>query len=173
MKTAFQYIRISDEDQSNFSISGQQMINKEYAKRNNIIILKTFVDEGYSAKDFNRPAWKDLEKELTKSRVDFLIVWKYDRLIRNAVEGLVFVKNLEEKLKITLVSVMENSSIDVHDPYFFKHRYDIFGDAELERRKISDRTRMGIWSGKSQGLYLGRAPYGYNKSPVFLTSGKR
>ena len=164
MKTAFEYVRISDEDQSRFSISGQGLINQEYALRNNIKIVKSFVDDGYSAKDFNRPAWRELEAELTKNKVDYLIVWKYDRLIRNAVEGLVFVEKLEKKLNITLLSVMENYAIDPQDPYFFKQRADIFIDADFERRRISDRTRMGQWSGKSQGRYLGPAPYGYVNS---------
>jgi len=161
MKKAFAYLRISNDDQSKFSISGQLLCIEEYCKRNNITLIKIFTDDGYSAKDFNRPAWKDLQSVLKKNTVDFVIVWKYDRLIRNAVEGLVFVEHLENKLNTVLVSVMENYSIDPSDPYFFKHRADMFVDAEFERRRISDRTKMGLWSGKSQGRYLRKAPYGY------------
>lgn len=161
MKKAFAYLRISDDDQSKFSISGQLLCIEEYCKRSNISIVKVFTDDGYSAKDFNRPAWKEMQSMIKKDTVDFVIVWKYDRLIRNAVEGLVFVEHLENKLDTILVSVMENYAIDPTDPYFFKLRADMFVDAEFERRRISDRTRMGIWSGKSQGRYLSRAPYGY------------
>lgn len=161
MKKAFVYLRISDDDQSKFSISGQWLIIEEYCKRNNITIAKQFTDDGYSAKDFNRPAWKELESLLKRNTVDFVIVWKYDRLIRNAAQGLAFVEHLESKLNTTLVSAMENYGIDPSDPYFFKIRADMFVDAEFERRRIADRTKMGLWSGKSQGRYLGKAPYGY------------
>ncbi len=161
MKTAFQYIRKSNEDQSNFSISGQQLINEEWARKNNIQIIGTYIDDGYSAKDFNRPDWKRLALDLPKSKVDYLIIMKYDRLIRNVIEGLTFVEKLEQKWNITLLSVMENYSIDIHDPYFFKHRADMFVDADFERRRISDRSRFGIWSAKTQGRFLGRAPFGY------------
>jgi site-specific DNA recombinase len=161
MKTAFQYIRKSNEDQSNFSISGQQTIIEEWAKRRDIKIIRTFIDDGYSAKDFNRPQWKELESVIRKSKVDYLLVMKYDRLIRNVIEGLSFVEKLEQKWKITLISVLENYSIDIHDPYFFKHRADMFVDADFERRRISDRTKFGIWSGRLQGRFLGKAPYGY------------
>lgn len=161
MKRAFAYLRISDDDQSRFSIPGQLLIIQEYCKRNNILLVRIFTDDGYSAKDFNRPAWKEMQSILKRNTVDFIIVWKYDRLIRNAVEGLVFVEHLENKLNTVLVSVMENYSIDPSDPYYFKNRADMFVDAEFERRKISDRTKMGLWSGKSEGRYLRKAPYGY------------
>jgi site-specific DNA recombinase len=161
MKKAFAYLRISNDDQSRFSISGQLLCIEEYCKRNNISILKVFTDDGYSAKDFNRPAWKEMQSLIKKNTVNFVIVWKYDRLIRNAVEGLVFVEHLEKKLNTILVSVMENYAMDPTDPYFFKLRADMFVDAEFERRRISDRTKMGLWSGKSQGRYLRKAPYGY------------
>lgn len=164
MKTAFQYIRISDEDQSNFSISGQQLVNEQFAKRNNIRIVKTFIDDGYSAKNFNRPQWQQMEKELTKNKVDYLIVWKYDRFIRNTLEGLIFIERLEDKLNIRLLSVLENYGIDPADPYFKKQRAEMLVDAEFERNKISDRTKMGQWSGRCQGRFFGIAPYGYTNS---------
>ena len=68
MKTAYQYIRISDEDQSNFSLSGQEKMNRDYGAKHGIEVVKTFIDDGYSAKNFNRPKWKELEKELAKNK---------------------------------------------------------------------------------------------------------
>lgn len=166
MKVAWDYIRISDDDQSHFSIDGQKKMNLDFAFRHNLKIERTFVDEGYSAKDFNRPDWKKLEKELSQNRkkVDYLIVWKYDRLIRNAAEGLNFIEKLEKKWNIVLLSVMENFGIDPNSPYFFKHRADLLVSAEFERRLISDRTKMGNWSAKDSGRFIGRASIGYSNA---------
>lgn len=163
MDLAFDYLRISDDDQSRFSIPGQQKMNLDYAERHKIQIVKTFIDDGYSAKDFNRPDWRKLEKELekNKNKIKYLIVWKYDRLIRNAAEGLAFIEKLERKWNITLISVMENMGIDPNSPYFFKQRADLLVSAEFERRVISDRTKMGNWSAKDSGRYIGRASIGY------------
>lgn len=163
MKIALEYRRISNEDQSNFSLSGQDKINREYAEKHNIKIIKTYIDDGYSAKNFDRPDWRKLEADLSKNRgtIDYLIVSKYDRLIRNAAEGLAFIEKLEEKWNIKLLSVMENFFIDPHSPFFFKMRADMLVNAEFERRVISDRSRFGLWSAKSQGRFIGRAPLGY------------
>lgn len=166
MKTAYQYIRISDEDQSNFSISGQQKLNEEFADRLGIRMIEAFIDDGYSAKDFNRPSWKRLEAALAKNknRIDYLIVSKYDRLVRNAAEALTFMDKLEKKWNIKLLSVQENFSIDPDSPFFFKIRADMFVNAEFERRVIADRTKFGLWAAKSQGRFIGVAPMGYKNS---------
>lgn len=164
MKTAYTYVRISKEDQSNWSISGQHNMNADYAAKHDIRIVHSFTDDGYSSKDFNRPAWKELESALSKNRnkIDYLIVAKHDRVIRNAAEGLAFIERLENKWNIRLISVMENFFIDPHSPFFFKMRADMLVQAEFERRMISDRSCFGQYSARSQGRFLGRAPFGYD-----------
>ena len=166
MKKAYQYIRISEEDQSNFSLSGQEKMNNDFAEKHTIEVVEKFIDDGYSAKNFDRPNWKALEKALSqnKNKIDYLIVTKYDRLIRNAAEGLAFIEKLEQKWNIKLLSVMENFFIDPHSPYFFKMRADLLVNAEFERRVISDRSKFGIWSAKTQGRFLGPAPIGYKNA---------
>jgi len=166
MKNAYQYIRISQEDQSNFSLSGQDKMNAEFAEKHEINVVEKFIDDGYSAKNFDRPNWRALEKSLAKNKnkIDYLIVTKYDRLIRNAAEGLAFIEKLEQKWNIKLLSVMENFFIDPHSPYFFKMRADLLVTAEFERRVISDRSKFGVWSAKSQGRFLGVAPFGYDNA---------
>ena len=166
MKKAYQYIRISQEDQSNFSLSGQQKMNEEFAQKHNIEVEQLFIDDGYSAKNFDRPNWRALEQSLSKNknRIDYLIVTKYDRLIRNAAEGLAFIEKLEQKWNIKLLSVMENFFIDPHSPFFFKMRADLLVTAEFERRVISDRSKFGVWSAKTQGKFIGVAPFGYDNA---------
>lgn len=159
--TAYSYERISTEEQSNFSLRFQNETIQEYADKNNITIIESFRDDGYSAKDFNRPAWKRLEIALKKHKVDYLIVAKYDRLIRNMLEGLVFIDKLENKLGVTLISVRENYGVSPFDPYFRKQRNDMLNSAEHERGLISWRSRGGVHKGKKEGYYLHKAPFGY------------
>lgn len=165
MKKALSYIRISDEDQSNWSITGQSRMNEKFARSRGIDIIDTYVDDGVSAKDFNRPQWKRCEAMMKGRRdIDFLIISKYDRLIRNASQGLSMIEKLEDKYSIKVLSVQENFFIDPYSPYFFKMRADMLVTAEFERRVISDRTKFGIWSAKSQGRFIGTAPFGYKNA---------
>jgi DNA invertase Pin-like site-specific DNA recombinase len=176
----FQYIRISDKDQSNCSIDGQQRFNQMFAEKNGMEIIETFIDDGVSAKNFNRPEWKKLEAKLKKRQAQGVIVWKYDRLIRNVMEGLAFLDKAEKEYGVTIYSAMETFSINPFDPMFFKIRADILVNGEYERRIITDRTHFGIWSAKMQGKYIGPAPFGYinardakNKPIILVDEDKR
>lgn len=166
MKKAYIYLRISDEDQSNFSISGQQIMIEHFAKRKDIQILKTYVDDGVSAGSFNRPQWRALEADIKKNKnsVDYLIVMKYDRLIRNLLEGLKFIETLENSWHIRLLSAMEDYNIHPEDPEFVRMRQQKLMEAEHERGRISDRSKFGVWSAKLQGRFIGHAPFGYDNA---------
>ncbi len=181
MHSAYAYLRISTEDQSNFSLEAQEEIIRKYAASHNFNIVKTYTDDGVSAKNFDRPAWKKLEIDLSKSKgqIKAIMVAKYDRLIRNAAEGLTLLERFEIKLQVQIISTGENLYIDPHSPFYFKIRADMFVGAEFERRVIADRTKMGIWQGKKQGRYFTTAPFGYvnerdgNNKPIIVLHTER
>ena len=162
MKKAIGYIRISDKDQSNFSISGQEKYIREYCERNNLYLHSIFTDEK-SAKDFDRRAWQNLEDYMRSSYrdVDYLIVIKYDRFSRNAAAGLNKIEMIEKKYGIIVVSVFEQMSIDYDSPFYFKQRADMLVNAEFELRVIRDRTLFGMHEALSSGRYISKAPTGY------------
>lgn len=161
MEKAYEYRRISQKDQSNWSLAGQGDTNARYAERYGFEITKSFIDDGRSAKDFNRPEWKKLLKDIRSSGVKFVIITKYDRLIRNTAQGLAMLQNLEDKHGIRILSAMEHIGLNPKSPHFFKFRADLLVNAEYERRIISDRSKFGVWQAKKSGRYVGRAPYGF------------
>ena len=162
MKKAIQYIRISTSDQSNWSIDAQQKINELFATKHKLDIVDTFIDDGVSAKNFDRPQWNLLEKRLKKEKSIYaVIVTKYDRLIRNAMQALQFLDRCETAYGVRIYSATEHFEIDTYSPMFFKIRTDLLVNAEFERRTISARTQMGNWAARSQGRYIGPAPFGY------------
>ena len=106
MKKVVAYARISNEDQSNFSISGQVEKITEYCYRNNYHLVDTFIDEGQSAKDFDRKAWKRLENflKLNHKHIDYFVVLKYDRFSRNLQQALTVIQKFEDKINTILES---------------------------------------------------------------------
>lgn len=166
MKTAISYTRISTEDQSHFSIDGQLAQIRTYCQHNGISIAREFIDSGFSAKNFHRPGWQQLKEYLKaeRGRIGFLIVFKYDRMIRNAMEGLAQLQELERTYKLTIISVSENLGLSPFSPYFKKVRADILVNAEFERDQISERVRSGMNQANKSGRYLHQAPFGYINS---------
>ena len=106
MKKGIVYLRISNDRQSNHSISGQNMVVQSWCERNNVQIIDTFTDEGFSARNFDRPDFKRLNTFIEKHyrRVDHLIVFAFDRFSRDAGEAIVAIKKLQRQFAIKVVS---------------------------------------------------------------------
>lgn len=74
---AVMYLRLSKEDgektESN-SISNQREIINSYARKNQITMIKEYVDDGYSGTNTNRPAFLRLIDDVKEGKVKTIIV---------------------------------------------------------------------------------------------------
>ncbi len=168
MKKGIVYLRISNDKQSNHSIDGQQMMIQSWCERNNVEIADTFIDEGFSARNFDRPDFKRLNNFIEKHHrtVDHLVVFAFDRFSRDAGEAIVAIKKLQRQYAIKVVSVSEGVTFDADDPgsFFYAGLMLLKGEDEIIRNKV--RMNMGIYTAKKRnGRFLGKAPYGYKNAP--------
>ena len=60
------YARYSSDNQREESIEGQLRECKEYAERNGILVLQSYIDRALSAKTDNRPEFQQMIKEMTE-----------------------------------------------------------------------------------------------------------
>ena len=74
MKTAVVYARYSCDKQTEQSIEGQLRVCKEYAQRNDILILKTYVDEAISGTTDKRDEFQHMIKDSAKKEWDYVLV---------------------------------------------------------------------------------------------------
>lgn len=65
------YARYSSDNQREESIEGQLRECKEYAERNDITILGTYIDRALSAKTDNRPEFQHMIKDSAKDLTSF------------------------------------------------------------------------------------------------------
>ena len=164
MKKAIRYLRISKEKQSNFSLDAQDTYTRGWCERNEVEISDTFIDDGYTAQNFDRPDFQKLEEFIRQFHrtVDYLVVNSFDRFSRDAGEALMKIKQLQNKYSISIVSVVEGVTFDRNDPgsFFYTGLLLLKGEDELIRHKY--RINMGIYTAKKKfGRYLGKAPWGY------------
>ncbi|MGN0811972.1 MAG: recombinase family protein [Candidatus Coproplasma sp.] len=107
MKTGVIYARYSSDSQSEQSIDGQLRVCEEYAQRNNILILNTYIDRAMTGTNNNRPDFQRMIKDSAKRTFDYVIVYKLDRFSRNKYESTIHKRTLKNN-GVTLLSAMEN-----------------------------------------------------------------
>ncbi len=106
MKAAI-YARYSSDNQREESIDAQVRAISEYAQRNGITVVKTYVDEAESAKTDDRPNFQKMIRDCTEGIYDCIIVHKLDRFSRNRYDSAFYKKKLKEN-GIRLISILEN-----------------------------------------------------------------
>ena len=104
--TAVIYARYSSDSQREASIEGQLRDCKDYAERNGITIVGTYIDRAYSAKTDDRPEFQRMVQDSARKIFDAVLVWKLDRFARNRYDTVYYKRQLE-KNNVHLVSVME------------------------------------------------------------------
>lgn len=163
MKIAIGYIRISNKDQSNFSLDGQHKFITDYCTRNNISLLQVYRDNGQSAKNFDRAEWKELSAFISKNykQVNMLLVPKYDRFSRNMLEALQTIELIEKKYSIEIESVTEPIPLKRDSPMYFQLRAQYLIGAQVEWMVIRERTKLGLYNAAVRGRYCNNAPIGY------------
>ena len=103
------YARLSEADGDNVisdSILNQIAIaNKELRFRPNFIYVKTYIDDGYSGRNFNRPGFQEMMRDLMYGIINCVIVKDVSRLGRNYIEVGNLLVNQFTEMEVRFVSV--------------------------------------------------------------------
>lgn len=82
------YCRLSRDDgqeKESSSISSQKELLQGYCAKNNLNIYKTYVDDGYTGTNFERPSFKDMIQDIKDKKVNIVITKDLSRLGRNYI----------------------------------------------------------------------------------------
>ena len=158
MKTAVIYARYSSERQTEQSIEGQVRVCNEYAERNNILILDTYIDRAMTGTNDNRTDFQRMLKDSAKQAWDYVLVYKLDRFSRNKYEMAMHKKTLRDN-GVKIVSAMENIP-DTPEGIILESLLE--GMAEYYSAELSQKVRRGMRESRTKGNYTGgRILYGY------------
>ncbi len=154
MKTAAAYIRVSTNDQLEYSPDSQLEKIQEYAEKNDMILPKEFIfreDEGISGKAAKkRPEFMRMigTAERKPRPFDVIVVWKFSRFARNRQDSIVYKSMLRKQCGIEVVSVTEpvgdsKMSILVEAMIEAMDEYYSINLAEEVRRGMSEKVIRG------------------------------
>lgn len=171
MQIGAAYIRVSTEEQLEFSPHAQKHAILEFAKKNDIFIEEQnlFIDEGISGRNAEkRPAFMKMItlSKKTPRPFDVILVHKFDRFARNREDSVVYKSLLRKECGIKIISITEPMEDD---------KFSIILESMLEAMaeyyslNLADEVKKGMFEKARRGEHIGKAPYGYdlkNKSLI-------
>lgn len=166
MKIGAAYVRVSTEDQIEFSPDSQLKKIKEYAKRNGIILPEEFVfiDEAISGKNAEtRPEFMKMIK-ISKSKpkpFDVILVWKFSRFARNRQDSIVYKSILRKECKIDVISITEQLP---NEPTSILIEALLEAMDEYYSINLAEEVKRGMNEKFSRGGVVNVAPFGYKIS---------
>lgn len=163
MKIGAAYIRVSTEDQIEFSPDSQIKKIKEYAKHNDIILPEEFIfiDEGISGKYAKkRPDFmKMIGIAKTKPKpFDLILVWKFSRFARNRQDSIVYKSMLRKDFNIDVISITEQLS---NDPTSILIEALLEAMDEYYSINLAQEVKRGMNEKFSRGGVVTSPPFGY------------
>jgi site-specific DNA recombinase len=163
MKAAL-YIRVSTLHQiDKDSLPLQRKDLKNYSQHVlGIDDFEIFQDAGYSGKNTERPAYKDMMSRIREGEFTHLLVWKIDRISRNLSDFSEMWNELQSR-EVTFVS--KNEQFDTSTAFGKAMLKILMVFAELEREMTVERVTAIMFSRADQGLWNGaNVPIGYKWS---------
>jgi DNA invertase Pin-like site-specific DNA recombinase len=155
-KAVVVYTRVSTKDQKDFGNSLTVQTNRivDFCKSHEMNVLKVF-SEDYSAKDFNRPAYKALKEYVKSNKVDYVLVQKWDRFSRNVGRALLVIEQFK-KLGVEVNCVENWIEYDAPDHIVLLSLF--LSTPEAENSKISERSQAGTRQALKEGRYVKSHP---------------
>ena len=136
------YARYSSDSQREESIEGQLRECREYAERNNMTIVGTYIDRALSAKTADRPEFQHMIKDSAKELFEIVLVWKLDRFSRDRYDSAHY-KHILKKNGVKVISAKEHIS-EARRVLFWKQCWRAMPSSILlnyQRKSIADRKR--------------------------------
>ena len=158
MKKAVIYARYSSDSQTEQSIEGQLRVCEEYAERNGIVILDTYIDRAMSGTNDNRPDFQRMIKNSAKKEWDFVLVYKLDRFSRNKYETTLHKHTLSTN-GVKVLSAMENIP-DTPEGIILESLLE--GMNQYYSAELSQKVKRGMNETRLKGNFTGGIMiYGY------------
>lgn len=158
MKTAVIYARYSCDNQSEQSIEGQIRVCQDYAQRNNIVILNTYIDRTMTGTNDLRPDFKKMIQDSSRKEWDYVLVYKLDRFSRNKFESTIHKKTLKDN-GVKVLSAMENIP-DTPEGIILESLLE--GMNQYFSAELSQKVKRGMHETRLKGFWQGGTlRYGY------------
>lgn len=167
------YIRLSQEDsdngqdkqESNSVTSQKTLLNEFTDTHDDLIVYDTYIDDGFTGTDFNRPSFQRLLEDMRNGNINCVVVKDLSRLGRNYIEVGNYIEQVFPLFNIRFIAI--NDSVDsFKNPSSTNTILVPFKNLINDEyaRDTSTKIRTSLNGKKKKGEFIGAFPsYGYIK----------
>lgn len=155
------YLRVSTDEQAarhEGSLDNQRHRLMSYVEIKNVQnpewgkVIETYVDEGISAKDTNRPAFQRMMRDVRKGTINLILVADLARLSRSMMDFCILLEDLK-RASAKFLSIKEQ--FDTTTAAGEMMVFNMMNLAQFERKQTSERVSMNFHARALRGLRNG------------------
>ena len=152
------YARYSSDNQREESIEGQLRECKDFAEKNDIQIVETYIDRALSARTDRRPDFQRMIKDSSCKKFEVVLVWKLDRFARDKYDSAHY-KRILKNNGVKVVSATEAIAAGAEGILLESM---LEGMAEYYSAELSEKVTRGLTENALKCKYNGGTlPIGY------------
>lgn len=162
------YLRLSREDGDKMesdSIASQRAIIEKFIRtHNNIILAETYIDDGFTGTNFNRPDFRRMEQDWKNKQINCIIVKDLSRFGRDYIDMGNYLERVFPTLDIRFIAIndgydnynqQDNDTLMVPVKNVFNGYY---------AKDIQKKVNSSLNQKRQEGLFLGSfTTYGYKR----------
>lgn len=161
------YVRFSQEDMragESLSIENQKLILTKYVKEQGWNLVDTYVDDGWSGTDFDRPAVQRLLSDAQSGKINLIICKDLSRFGRNYIEVGRYVDYIFPSYNIRFIALNDNVDTASKDTSALDMMPIVNLFNEWHAASTSKKIKAVIEANAKAGKYRTTcAPFGYTK----------
>lgn len=158
------YTRVSSDEQvKGYSLRDQEARLREHYERRGLRVVEHVVDDGYSAKTFERPGWRRVEALVDARRGRPVVVGftKWSRFSRNVTDGYAVIRSLRER-GAEPQAIEQPVDLAIPEQWYVLAFYLTEPDVDNQRRSIT--IRQGMRRAMLEGRWVSAPPVGYRRA---------
>lgn len=162
------YVRLSREDEregTSQSIDNQISLLTEFCHENRLLIYQTYVDDGFTGTNFDRPAFKQMIRNIEEQKVNMVITKDLSRLGRDYIMTGHYIERYFPEHQIRYISLLDGVDTGVesstNDITPFRAIMNDMYAKDISKKILSVKHNK-----QKNGLFIGgKPPYGYKAHP--------
>lgn len=165
------YTRLSRDDgdkSESDSISSQKDMIREYLRdRADMVIVREYVDDGYSGVNFDRPGFQKMMEDIKAKKVNCIVCKDLSRFARNYIDSGRYIEKIFPFMGVRFIAINDNYDSNGErsqsDSLIVPFK-NLINDAYCKDISMKIRSQLDIK--RKMGDFIGAfAAFGYRKSP--------